>query len=247
MSGTFAMVPVGVVRSCFQEKFGIPRQPGLVPAAEAIIELLPPANQPEAVRGLDGFSHLWVVFVFHACPPGEWHATVRPPRLGGNERVGVFASRSPFRPNRIGLSLVKLEEVTCGTGGVSLRVSGADLLDGTPVLDLKPYLPYVEALPEASGGFAPAAPEERLTVRFSASAEAAVSARPDLPRLRELITQLLALDPRPATCHEENRIFGFRLHDFDVRWRVTGREAIVEELSASPGEQNASPNQRSQL
>lgn len=233
MSETYPMQPIGVVRSAFREKFGIPRQPGLVPAAEAVIELLPPANQPEAVRGLEGFSHLWVVFVFHACPAGEWHATVRPPRLGGNERVGVFASRSPFRPNRIGLSLVTLDGVDCGPGGVSLRVSGADLLDGTPVLDLKPYLPYVEALPEAHGGFAPAAPESRLAVRFSAAAEAVLAARPDLPRLRELIGQLLALDPRPATCHEEDRLFGFRLHDVDVRWRVAGGEAIVEELCAT--------------
>lgn len=231
MSETFAMQPVAVVRSCFREKFGIPRQPGLAPAAEATIELLPPANQAEAVRGIEGFSHLWVVFVFHACPAGEWRATVRPPRLGGNERVGVFASRSPFRPNRIGLSLVKLEEVMLGTGGVSLRVSGADLLDGTPVLDLKPYLPYGEALPEARGGFAPAAPEPRLKVRVSPAAEAVLANR---PRLRELIGQLLALDPRPPTCRGKNRLFGFRLDDFDVRWRVVGEEAIIEELDASP-------------
>ena len=227
---SFAMQPVGVVHSCFGEKFGIPRQPGLVPAAEAVIELLPPANQPEAVRGLDGFSHLWVVFVFHACPEGQWRPTVRPPRLGGNERVGVFASRSPFRPNRTGLSLVKLEQVLVDAAGVRLRVSGADLLDGTPVLDLKPYIPYAESVPEARAGFAATVPEPRLSVRFSAAAETAIAARPDLPRLRELIVQLLALDPRPATRREDDRVYGFRLHDFDLRWRVIETEVEVLEL-----------------
>lgn len=232
-AASFAMWPVGVVHSCFREKFGIPRQPGLVPAAEATIELLPPANQPETVRGLAGFSHLWVVFVFHACPEDSWHPTVRPPRLGGNERVGVFASRSPFRPNRIGLSLVRLDEVVADADGVRLRVSGADLLDGTPVLDVKPYIPYAEAVPDAQAGFAPEAPQPRLAVRFSPVALAATAARPHLPRLRELIEQLLALDPRPATCREEGRVFGFRLYDFDLRWHVVAGEAEVLELASS--------------
>jgi tRNA (adenine37-N6)-methyltransferase len=227
---SYAMKPVGVVHSCFREKFGIPRQPGLVPAAEATIKLLAPANQPETVRGLEGFSHLWVVFVFHACPEGQWRPTVRPPRLGGNERVGVFASRSPFRPSRTGLSLVKLEEVVADAAGVRLHVSGADLLDGTPVLDLKPYIPYAESVPEAMAGFASTVPESLLTVRFSEAAETAIAARSELPRLRELIEQLLALDPRPATRREDNRIFGFRLYDFDVRWRVIGTEVEVAEL-----------------
>jgi tRNA-Thr(GGU) m(6)t(6)A37 methyltransferase TsaA len=229
-SANYAMQPVGVVHSCFREKFGIPRQPGLVPAAEATIELLPPANRPEAVRGLEGFSHLWVMFIFHACPEGDWRATVRPPRLGGNERVGVFASRSPFRPNRLGLSLVKLEEVVADDSGVSLRVSGADLLDGTPVMDLKPYIPYAESVPDAVAGFAPTAPLAPLAVRFSEAAEATIAARTDLPRLRELIEQLVALDPRPATRREDDRVFGFRLYDFDVRWRVQGDTAEVLEL-----------------
>jgi tRNA-Thr(GGU) m(6)t(6)A37 methyltransferase TsaA len=228
------MQPVGVVRSCFGEKFGIPRQPGLVPAAEATVELLAPANQPEAVRGLEGFSHLWLVFVFHACPEGNWHPTVRPPRLGGNERVGVFASRSPFRPNRIGLSLVKLEEVILDGNRVALRVSGADLLDGTPVLDIKPYIPYAEAVPDAVAGFAPEPPDAPLTVRFSKEAEAALASRPDLPRLREIVEQVLALDPRPATRREDGRVFGFRLYDFDVRWRVAGTEAEVLALAPCP-------------
>jgi tRNA-Thr(GGU) m(6)t(6)A37 methyltransferase TsaA len=224
------MSPIGVVHSCFREKFGIPRQPGLVPAAEATVELLPPTNRSEAVRGLAGFSHLWIVFVFHACPEGDWRTTVRPPRLGGNERVGVFASRSPFRPNRIGLSLVRLEEVVLADSGVSLRVSGADLLDGTPVLDIKPYIPYAESIPDAVAGFAPTAPAAPLTVRFAKAAEAAIDARRDLPRLRELVEQLVALDPRPATRREDGRVFGFRLYDFDVRWRVSGDSAEVLEL-----------------
>ena len=122
-----SFAPVGLIRSCFREKFGIPRQPGLAPAARATLELLPPYHQPAAVRGLEGFSHIWLVFAFHGIPAGHWQPTVRPPRLGGHQRVGVFASRSPFRPNPIGLSVVKLERIAIGQGKVILHLSGIDL------------------------------------------------------------------------------------------------------------------------
>ena len=144
--------------------------------------------------------------------------------------MGVFASRSPFRPNPVGLSLVRLEGIDADGAGVRLRVSGADQLDGTPVLDIKPYVPYADCAPDAAAGFAPEPPAARLAVRFSAVAEDQLAARPHLPRLRELIAQLLALDPRPAVRREDGRVFGFRLHDFDLRWRVRDGLAEVLEL-----------------
>ena len=145
----FQFAPIGVIHSCFGEKFGIPRQPGLVPAARATLELLPPYNQPAAVRELAGFSHLWLIFVFHGIPWGQWQPTVRPPRLGGNRRLGVFASRSPFRPNPIGLSAVRLLR----REGCVLHVADVDMLDDTPLLDIKPYVPEFDAHPSAKAGW----------------------------------------------------------------------------------------------
>ena len=162
----FTFAPIGVIHSCFKEKFGIPRQPGLVPAARAVLELLPPYNRAEAVRGLEGFSHIWVSFVFHACLDAPWKPTVRPPRLGGNRRLGVFATRSTHRPNPIGLSAVELERIETGPGRVLLHLKGADLMDGTPVLDIKPYLPYSDVIPGATGGFAAEAPARSVRGEF---------------------------------------------------------------------------------
>ena len=146
--------PVAVVHSCFAEKFAIPRQPLLAPAATATLELLPPYDQPEALEGLEGVSHLWLLFVFHAAGHGSKHLRVRPPRLGGNQRIGVFASRAPHRPNPIGQSVVRLEGIVDGR----LLLSGVDLLDGTPVLDIKPYVPYADAIGDAHNSLAPAPP-----------------------------------------------------------------------------------------
>ena len=199
-SGAYGFTPIGVVHSCFKEKFGIPRQPGLVPEAKATLEILAPFNRCEAIGGLDGFSHIWVIFVFHAVMRDQWRPTVRPPRLGGNQRVGVFASRSPFRPNPVGLSLVKLETIECDGERCLLQLSGADILDGTPVMDIKPYLPYAEALPEAEGGYASGYPEHSISVSFSTLAESqcAELEGKGQPGLRRLIEQVLSQDPRPA-------------------------------------------------
>ena len=226
------LAPIGVVRSCFREKFGIPRQPGLAPAARATLELLPPYNRPAAVRGLEGFSHVWLVFVFHAIPAGRWQPTVRPPRLGGNRRLGVFATRSPFRPNPLGLSAVRLERVTTGRGSVILHLAGIDLLDGTPVLDLKPYVPYADCIPTATGGFASDAPPSALAVEFSPAALAVCAAWPE-GDLRELIAQLLTQDPRPAYGRTDPapRHHGMKLFDFDVRWAMRGDTAHVMEIA----------------
>lgn len=233
---TYSFQPIGVIRSCFKQKFGIPRQPGLVTAAQATLELYPPYDCPEAVAELEGFSHIWVVFVFHQALRENWKATVRPPRLGGNQRIGVFASRSPFRPNPIGLSAVSLERIECNGGHCQLQLRGADLLDGTPVLDIKPYVPYADALPEARGGFAAQAPVSELTVHFSDAAErqcAALEAS-GIPDLRLLIEQLLRADPRPAYCaeRETRQTFGMRLYDFDVQWCTVGN--LIEVLALQP-------------
>ncbi len=232
----FTFKPVGIVRSCFSEKFGIPRQPALVPAARATLELLPPFDRPEALKGIEGFSHLWLLFVFHACPPHDGSLTVRPPRLGGNRRLGVFATRGTHRPNPIGMSVVELERVDCEAERCSLRIRGADLLDGTPVLDIKPYLPYADSLPGASGGFAEAAPLPSLEVAFSEAAEAQLAEfEPSRPALRELIVQTLQYDPRPAyrQGQDDDKVYGMRLYDLDVRWTVQGK--IVRVVAIEPG------------
>ena len=222
MSYTFD--PIGIVHSCFKEKFGIPRQPGLIPEAEGRLEILPPYNRPEAFRQLDGYSHLWITFVFHAAIREQWSPTVRPPRLGGNQRVGVFASRSPFRPNPIGLSVVKLHSISCSQDQFVLHLGGIDLLDGTPVLDIKPYLPYSDAIPDAHTGYAPEPPAHHITLTFSAQAESILK---ELPRsrsdhLRRLIQQILANDPRPAYLQADTslREFGMQLYDYNIRWQV---------------------------
>ena len=151
---TYQFETIGIVRSCFSEKFAIPRQPSLAPAAKGVVELIAPYNRPEAVAGLEGVSHLWLLFVFHAATSGPAHLRVRPPRLGGNQRVGVFASRSTHRPNPIGQSVVRLDGMEPGR----LLISSIDLLDGTPILDIKPYVPYADSLPLARNSLADAAP-----------------------------------------------------------------------------------------
>jgi tRNA-Thr(GGU) m(6)t(6)A37 methyltransferase TsaA len=232
----FQFVPIGIIRSGFREKFGIPRQAGLAPAARATLELLPPYGQPAAVRGLEGFSHVWLVFAFHGIPVGRWRPTVRPPRLGGNRRLGVFATRSTFRPNPIGLSAVKLERITTRQGRVVLHLQGVDLLDGTPVLDIKPYLPYADCLPEATGGFAFEAPTPLAVVEFSPIA-ATFCARWPHGDLRELLIQLLRQDPRPAyeRSHLAPRGYGMRLFDCDVRWEMRDAAVYVTEILPEPG------------
>ncbi len=231
----FQFSPVGLIRSPFKEKFGIPRQSGLVPAAEAFLELLPPFDTEQALREIEGFSHLWLIFVFHALSPTPWSPLVRPPRLGGNRRVGVFASRATHRPNPIGLSAVELVAVGEEAGRLGLHLRGADLLDGTPILDIKPYLPYADSLPQARAGFAPAPPSAQLSVTFTPEAAAACAARDDLPQLRTLIEQAVALDPRPAyQALDPTRIYGMRLFDLDVHWRVAPEGALVVALTRHP-------------
>jgi tRNA-Thr(GGU) m(6)t(6)A37 methyltransferase TsaA len=224
--------PIGRIHSCFKEKFGTPRQPGLVPSATAVLELLPPFNVPEALRGVEEFSHLWILFLLDRSLCEQFQPTVRPPRLGGNRRVGVFASRSNFRPNPIGLSVVELR----GVRGTELDLAGGDFLDGTPVLDIKPYLPYADSLPTACAGFAATAPEPLFSVTFSPEAEESVRVLENRarPALRQLLVEMLRGDPRPAYQEEDPaRLFGTRLFDLNVRWRCAGGCVTVEALEVS--------------
>ena len=213
------------IRSDFPTKFGVPRQAGLVPGLRAEVVFEPPYRNDDALRGLEGFSHLWLIWEFSEAVRKDWSPTVRPPRLGGNERVGVFASRSPFRPNPIGLSCVKLEEIRrTADDGTVLIVSGADLMDGTPIYDIKPYLPYADAHPEASGGFAQAAPEP-MTV------DCPPELLEQIPQdRREALLGVLAQDPRPSYQDDPGRVYGMAFAGFDVRFRVDGTVLTVCEI-----------------
>lgn len=214
---------IAIVHSPYKEKFAVPRQPGLVPSAKAELEILPPFNDINAFNGLDDFSHLWLVFSFHKNNRStDWSPTVRPPRLGGNKRMGVFATRSPNRPNNMGLSLVKYHGIIQRGGKIYLSLSNIDLVDGTPILDIKPYLPYADALPEAKAGFAQAPPESTLAVTFSHEACAQLQALSgQYPTLMQFIVEVLQQDPRPAykKAQEDTKIYAMLLSAFNISWQ----------------------------
>jgi len=227
MSEDHTLQAIARIRSDFSEKFGIPRQSGLVKDLKARVVFEPPFRDPEAVRGLEEFSHIWLIWQFSRARRDAWSPTVRPPRLGGNKRLGVFATRSPFRPNALGLSAVGLEAVELDPRlGPVLHVTGADLLDGTPIYDIKPYLPYADAIPEAAGGFAGRVEQVRLTV----------DCPPDLlervpPEKREALLGVLAEDPRPAYQRDPGRVYGLAFAGLEVRFTVEGERLAVVEVS----------------
>lgn len=217
----FTFPAIGIVHSCFKEKFGIPRQPGLAPLASADIELLPPYDDRSAFDGLEGCTHLWIQFVFHANKREEWKPKVKPPRLGGNKSLGVFATRSPTRPAPIGLSVVSFNGLVERDGKLLVQISGVDLLEGTPVLDIKPYVPYVDCVRAAENQFA-AAPPELIAVEIPDSLMAVCADYRSRigTDLAGLIIQILQQDPRPPYQQPEpGRIYGMKLLDLDVRWR----------------------------
>ena len=214
---------IGTVHSPYGEKFAIPRQPGLVPSAKGRIELFPPFGNSDSIRDLLQFSHIWVLFIFHGTQQQGWKPLVRPPRLGGNAKTGVFATRSTFRPNPIGMSVVQLDDLVEEGGQYFLEISGLDLLDQTPVVDIKPYLPYADSLPEAQAGFASKKPLAAIAVIFSVKAESALKELHNkFPELRDFIREVLSQDPRPAyqRNNDKPRSNGVRLYDLNVTWEV---------------------------
>ena len=220
------ITPIAYIKSDFPEKFGIPRQSGLVEELTATVVFQPPYRVPDALRGLEGFSHLWLIWEFSQARREGWSPTVRPPRLGGNKRLGVFATRSPFRPNPLGLSCVRLLEIRQDREqGPVLVVSGADLLDGTPIYDIKPYLPYADCKPEAVGGFA-ARPK---------GADLAVDCSPALldrvpEDKRAALLAVLAQDPRPQYQDDPERVYGMAFAGLEVKFRVAGERLTVTEI-----------------
>ncbi len=220
------MKVIARIRTDFPTKFGLPRQSGIVESLKASIIFEPEYRNPEAFRGLEGFSHIWLIWGFSETVRDTWSPMVRPPRLGGVKRMGVFATRSPFRPNPIGLSSVKLEKVELYTDlGPVLHISGADLMDLTPIYDIKPYLPYTDCHPEASGGFAEPVKEYALEVVFP---EKWLDFIPE--DRREALMGVLAHDPRPAYQRDPERIYGFEFCGCDVRFRVRDKVLTVYEI-----------------
>ncbi len=219
----FLIKKVATIRSDFPSKFGIPRQSGIASALKAQIVFEPEYRDANAVRGLEGFSHIWVIWQFSMAVGKGWSPTVKPPRLGGNTRMGVFATRSPFRPNNIGLSCVKLESIEYSREeGPILHVLGADLLDGTPIYDIKPYLPHVDSHPEAMGGFTNQNKEYELEVEFPKEWLQLVP-----QEKREALIQVLSQDPRPPYQSDANRIYGMEFADLEIKFKVNEKLLTV--------------------
>ena len=218
---------VARIRSDFPDKFGIPRQSGLLKNLRSTIVFEPEFRVADALRGLEGFSHLWLLWIFSENVRDTWKPTVRPPRLGGNTRLGVFATRSSFRPNPIAMSCVKIEKINLtGEGAPSIEVSGADLMDGTPIVDIKPYLPCADSIPEATGGFAEAVRFNKLEVGFSVEAQVALDEQFPENKKAALI-ELLSEDPRPAYQRSADRIYGIRFAGFEIKFQVQGDHLTV--------------------
>lgn len=218
--------PIARMRSDFPTKFGIPRQSGLVPELRSTIVFEPEFRNPDTLRGIEGYTHLWLIWQFSEAVRQEWSPTVRPPRLGGNTRMGVFATRSPFRPNSLGLSCVRLLGIEhTDKNGTVIHVAGADLMDGTPIFDIKPYIPYSDSHPDASGGFTDTAGEFLLKVDFP---ETLLSILPE--EKRDAAKAVLSHDPRPSYQRKPERIYGINFAGYDIRFRVDGDVLTVQSV-----------------
>ena len=227
MAQEFPMRVIARIHSDFTTKFGVPRQSGLVDELESTVVFEPEFRNPDALRGMEGFSHLWLVWVFDQAIRKDWSPTVRPPRLGGNQRMGVFATRSPFRPNPIALSCVKLAGIQqTAEYGTVLKIRGADLMDGTPILDVKPYIPYADCQPDAVGGFASAPAGETLEVVIPPEVLAQIP-----ENRREALRGVLAQDPRPHYQDDPERIYGFGFAGMEIRFSVNGTTLTVREVT----------------
>jgi len=226
---TITIQPIGKISTPYKEKFGIPRQPGLAKSAEGEITFFEAFNDPNYLRGVEQFSHLWLLFHFHQTADKGHAPLVRPPRLGGNKKLGVFATRSTFRPNSVGMSVVEFGAVNYQNNRLSLIVKGIDLLDGTPILDIKPYVPYADSIPNASGGLAQHSPE-LMAVTFTEHANSQLNKfEQRYPNLASLIQEVLSQDPRPAyhTDSHSDKTYGMSLYELNIQWQVIKQQNVV--------------------
>ena len=225
---TYHIDPVGFIQSPYKEKFAVPRQPRLAPSATSRLKLVGDANSPEAVRGIEQFSHLWLLFLFDQNLDAGWRPTVRPPRLGGNERIGVFASRATFRPNGIGMSAVELKGVVQEGNQTYLELGSVDLVDSTPIIDIKPYIPYSDSIPTALGGFAEKEPDV-LNVYLSIEAQKSLASHPQKSHIEAVIKEVLGQDPRPA--YKKGKVdtkeYALNLFDLNVKFTVDSNSITV--------------------
>lgn len=222
--------PIAYIKSPYKQKFAIPRQPNLVKEAKGELIFEKEFADPNCLRGLEEFSHLWLIFIFHETADKGWSPTVQPPRLGGKKNVGVFATRSTFRPNPLGLSMVENLGWEQKGSSLVLHVGGLDLLDGTPIIDIKPYVPYADAFPEAKAGFAEEAPSSEFEINFSSDAEDSLTkCSKEYPELRAFITSVLKQDPRPAWNKKsvDEKCYGIALYDFNIRWQIQDNKILV--------------------
>ncbi|ENM5906394.1 tRNA (N6-threonylcarbamoyladenosine(37)-N6)-methyltransferase TrmO [Vibrio mimicus] len=227
----YPIEPVAIIESPYQEKFAVPRQPRLVPSVTARLKLLGECNCAETIRGIEQFSHVWLLFLFDQNLAAGWKPTVRPPRLGGNERIGVFASRATFRPNGIGMSAVELRGVSKEGDQYYLELGSVDLVNGTPIIDIKPYIPYSDSIANAQGGYAEQEPE-RIAVMFGEQAQQTLNAHPEGHIRHAVISEVLAQDPRPA--YKKNRaddkLYAVNLYDWNVKFTVTNEAIVVSAI-----------------
>lgn len=225
------LVPIAVIRTGFATKFGVPRQSGLVEALRGTVVFNPEYRNADALRGLEGFSHIWLIWEFSEAVREKWSPTVRPPRLGGNTRLGVFATRSPFRPNPIGLSCVKLDSIELSSpDGPLLHVSGIDMMDGTPIYDIKPYIPYTDCQPQATQGFTGTTQFNRLEVVIPAASAAKTD-----PQTLAALRGILSEDPRPHYQDDPDREYGFDFECYAIRFKVSGSTLTVTSIERQKG------------
>ncbi len=229
----YAITPIGTIKTGYSDKFGIPRQSGLVPATQ-IVRLNESFKNTECFKGLEGYSHIWLIWIFSENINAKKHDTVRPPRLGGNVRVGVFASRSPYRPNNIGMSLVELIEYGQDKTGVYLKVKGADMLDNTPIIDIKPYLPYVESIPDAKGGYALEKSKENLKVSILPEVKDYINniqkKHPEKKEIFDSIIKLISLNPKPHYHDDKNRVYKMEYNNFKISFKIDNCEAYITKI-----------------
>ncbi len=235
MSDSINFNIIGIAHTPYKQKFGIPRQPGLAPDIPGTLVINPPFNREEAFRSIEEFSHLWVSFVFHGIQQNKWQAMVRPPRLGGNKKVGVFASRSTHRPNPLGLSVVKLESIEIKPQQLLLHISSHDLLDQTPVVDIKPYLPYSDAIETASNGYAPAPESNLYEVKFSKQSLDFIDRwqHQQAENLKSQLVSILSQDPRPAYSKDDpqRQSYGMKLYNLDIQFSIENNCMKIDDIT----------------